>query len=318
MEDFLLFDEAIARYEKSGCKSGVSVIPPSEEVESTVHLRVEPQDTPGCVHTEVVTESGVVTCVNCGEEIERTITHDKEWVYYGHSDTRRTSDPNRVQMRKPEDRNIYKDVENMGFSDKIVAAANTIYCDTTNGQIFRGNTRKAIIFAAIFYAYKLDGKPQPHEKLIKIFLLTRKVALSGLKHVNLNASKESKIHGVQITPVHLIGDIMNRFSATLDQKKDVEKLYSRVKNKSSKLNRSRPQSVSAGLVYYYVCFKKMNITLKEFADRAELSELTISKIAKEIAEVLGTPDVVGSQRAIAWKSELPAVSNHVTLWNKSH
>jgi transcription initiation factor TFIIIB Brf1 subunit/transcription initiation factor TFIIB len=315
MEDFLLFDEAIARYEKGGYKSGVSEPPPSEEVEEP---RCLSEESPGCAHAEVVTEGGVVTCVNCGEEIERTITHDKEWVYYGYSDTRRTSDPNRVQMRKAEDRNIYKDVENMGFSDKIVAAANTIYCDTTNGQIFRGNSRKAIIFAAIFYAYKLEGKPQPHEKLIKIFLLTRKVALSGLKHVNLNASKDSKIHGVQITPIHLIGDIMNRFSATSEQKKDVEKLYSRIKNKSSKLNRSRPQSVSAGLVYYYVCVKKMNITLKEFADRAELSELTISKIAKEIAEVLGTPDVVGSQRAISWKSELPTVSNDITLSNKSH
>jgi transcription initiation factor TFIIIB Brf1 subunit/transcription initiation factor TFIIB len=275
MTDFLFYDEAIAEH---------SARSQNEENINVGHKI--------CSHKDVIDDNGVKICTDCGEEIRRTIMHEKEWRYYGSSDTKRNSDPNRVQMRKAEDRNIYKDVENMGFSEKIVSQANLIYCDVTKGQIFRGNSRKAIIFACIFHAYKLDGKPQPHEKLIKIFSLNRKTGLYGLKHVNLHAPKDSKIHTTHITPVHLVGDMMDRFSANECQKQEVIELYSKIKNKSSKLNRSRPQSTSSGLIYYYICSKKINITLKEFANRVDLSELTISKIAKEIAEVLSTPGLI--------------------------
>jgi len=46
------------------------------------------------------------------------------------------------------------------------------------------------------------------------------------------------------------------------------------------------------LVFYWTCLKGKNISLKDFAKKVMLSELTINKIAKEIAEVLDTPGVV--------------------------
>ena len=36
----------------------------------------------------------------------------------------------------------------------------------------------------------------------------------------------------------------------------------------------------------------MDISLKKFAQKADLSELTINKNAKQVAKVLGTPDVI--------------------------
>jgi transcription initiation factor TFIIIB Brf1 subunit/transcription initiation factor TFIIB len=276
MSDITMYEQAIAQYAiVKSLMNGVSKI-----------------NINSCVHADVVDENGVVICTDCGEEIKRIIMHEKEWRYYGFSDTKRTSDPNRVQMRKSEDRNIYKDVENMGFSEKIVSKANSIYCDVTNGHIFRGNTRKSIIFACIYHAYKLDGKPQSHEKLIKIFSLKKKSGLYGIKYVKLNIDKESKIHTTNITPVHLVSDMMDRFSASDEQKQEVVLIYSKIKNKSSRLNSSRPQSISSGLIYYWVCTKNMNITLKEFANKVELSELTISKISKEISEIIGTTGLI--------------------------
>ena len=195
-------------------------------------------------------------------------------------------------MRKSDERNIYKDVENMGFSDKIVREANKIYFQVTQGQIFRGNSRKAIVFACIFHSYKLSGKPQSHDKLIHVFDLNRKTGLKGLKHVNLHAPKKSNIRTTYITPINLVEEIMDKFSATDEQKKQVSELYEQIKNKSSRLNRSRPQSVSSGLIYYWICTQKKDISLKQFTKKVELSELTINKIAKEISEVLGTPNVL--------------------------
>ena len=246
------------------------------------------KDVNSCLHLNIANETGIDVCIDCGEEITKKIQNTKEWRYYGQSDTRHSSDPNRVQIRKSDERSIYKDVENMGFSDKIVSEANKIYFQVTQGQIFRGNSRKSIVFACIFHAYKLSGKPQSHEKLINVFNLNRKTGLKGLKHVNLCAPKNSNIRITYITPINLVEEIMEKFSATAEQKKEVVELYHQIKNKSSRLNRSRPQSVAAGLVYFWIRNKQKDITLKQFTKKVSLSELTVNKIAKEISDVIGT------------------------------
>ena len=76
------------------------------------------------------------------------------------------------------------------------------------------------------------------------------------------------------------------------KKNEVVELYNKTKNKSSKLNRSRPQSVASALTYYWICSKKMDISLKKFAQKVDLSELTIQKNAKEVSIVLGTTDII--------------------------
>ena len=108
----------------------------------------------------------------------------------------------------------------------------------------------------------LSGRPQSCETLINIFKLDRKAALKGLKHVNLNSPKESPIRSTYITPINLIDEIMDKFITTQAQKDEVKKIYQEVKNKSSRLNRSRPQSTSAGIIYYWICLNKKNISIK--------------------------------------------------------
>jgi transcription initiation factor TFIIIB Brf1 subunit/transcription initiation factor TFIIB len=278
MSEFALFEEALAAYKTTRI--------PEEEV------MIEEEDEVPCYHTDQVNELGITSCLECGEQIQRTIMHEKEWRFYGHSDSKRSSDPNRVQMRKSEDRNINKDVENMGFSETIVSKANEIYTQVTKGQIFRGDSRKAVVFACIYHAYKMAGKCQTPKNLMETFGLNKKSSLKGLKIVNVNAPKDSPIHTTTLTAVHHIHDVMDKFSATPAQKIEVTNLYRRTRNRSSKLNRARPQSVAAALTYYWICKKKMDISLKKFAQKADLSELTINKNAKEVAIVLGTPDIV--------------------------
>ena len=275
MSDFALFEEALAAYEIAQTK------PETGTCRDTL-----------CSHSDTVNENGIISCLECGEQISKTIMHEKEWRFYGYSDSKRASDPNRVQMRKAEDRNINKDVENMGFSETIVSRANEIYSQVTKGQIFRGDSRKAVIFACIYHAYKIAGKCQTPKNLMETFGLNKKNSLKGLKIVSVHAPKDSPIHTTTITAVHHIHDVMNKFSATNDQKNEVITLYRRTKNRSSKLNRARPQSVAAALTYYWICTKAMDISIKKFAQKADLSELTINKNAKEVAVVLGTPDII--------------------------
>jgi transcription initiation factor TFIIIB Brf1 subunit/transcription initiation factor TFIIB len=272
MTDFDLFEKAMNEY----------------KLENEIEISLSDKESicEICEHVNFTSEGSTVFCIDCGQELEKNMFQDKEWRYYGQSDTKRTSDPNRVIARKFEDRNIYKDVESMGFSDKVVHLANQIYTQVTKGQIFRGNSRRSIVFASIFHAFKLQGKPQSHDKLIKIFDLNRKIGLKGLKHVNLNAPKDSLIHTTYITPENLIEDIMDKFKAAREQKDEVIELYKKIKNRSSKINRSRPQSVASGLTYWWICHKGLDISLKEFARKSDLSELTIDRLTKEISEVL--------------------------------
>lgn len=272
MNEFDLFEQALHKYENN-------ITTPMHN-----HSKI-------CKHTDTVSENGITSCLDCGEQLIKDITHNQEWRFYGHYDSKRSSDPNRVQARKTEERSILKDVENMGFSDTIINAANILYNAVTKGQIFRGESRKAVVFACVYHAYKMSGKCQTPQHLMEVFGLSKKNSLKGLKIVNVNAPKHSPIHANVLTAVHHIHDIMDKFSASDCQKKEVTVLYGVIKNRSSKLNRARPQSVAAALTYYWICKKKVNICLKKFAEAIDLSELTIIKNAKEVALVLRDTDI---------------------------
>ncbi|XP_048581386.1 transcription initiation factor IIB-like [Nematostella vectensis] len=275
VSEFVLFDRAHAKYETSRASL--------EDGGSSNAL---------CNHDDLVTENGVTSCLECGEQMQRAIAHEREWRFYGHSDGKRSSNPSRVQIRRSEDRNIDKDVENMGFSGVIVAKANEIYTQVTKGQIFRGDQRRAVVFACIYYAYKMSGKCQTPKTLMETFGLSKKSCLKGLKIFSINVPKDYLLHGTSPTVVDHIRDVMDKFSASPAQKEEVVQLYYRSKNRSSKLNCARPQSFAAALTYYWIRLKGIYITLKNFSERAGPSELTVGRGAREVATVLGTPNVV--------------------------
>jgi transcription initiation factor TFIIIB Brf1 subunit/transcription initiation factor TFIIB len=189
-----------------------------------------------------------------------------------------------------EEISIFRDVDKLGFSEKIILCANLLYEEVTKKKIFRGNSRKGIIFACVFHSYKINGVPHSCESLIDIFNIDRRIALKGLKYVNLNASKESLFRNYQISPENIITEIMDKFYATEEQKQEILKLYSSIKDRSALLNRSRPQSMAAGLVRYYILKHGKNVPMVIFKTKVGLSELTINRIVKEIMRLLNDTD----------------------------
>lgn len=270
MDDFSVFENALRE---------------SEEL-SSIGSSSSDNDVEECSHSDIIEERGIRSCALCGHEVDKEVTYEKEWRYYGADDTRHTSDPSRCQARKVEERSIFKDVENMGFSDKVVRLANDIYSQVTKDKIYRGNSRKAIVFACIFHSYKIMGKPQSCENLQSVFNLDRKNILKGMKHVNLNAPKNSEVRNRYITPVEIVDEIMDKLNANAEQKREVVSIYEMIHNKSSILNRSKPQSVAAGLVYYYIIKTKKDIPIESYTKTVNLSELTVNKIFKEIERIL--------------------------------
>jgi transcription initiation factor TFIIIB Brf1 subunit/transcription initiation factor TFIIB len=227
-----------------------------------------------CTHTDSVQDKNIIVCVSCGKCIQRLYNQHREWKS---QQTRATTD----------EKNIFKDVESIQFSEHVVQLANSLYIEITNDKIYRGNARKGIISACIFHAFKIIGKPQIYKKIIKLFNISKKIGLKGLKFVSVNAPKHSDIFRTHITPLTYIEYYMEELHANEHDLECVKKLYARIDAlQSLKLNRSRPQSIASGVVYYWLLEENRKITLKTFAKIAELSELTIVKIQKDIKELL--------------------------------
>lgn len=260
-------------------------IQPSSDTEESIDQEVAVSEK--CQHESCIESGDSVLCTDCGEEIEKKISYNKEWRYYGHMDTKHKTDPTRCKARKVDVRNIFKDIEGKIFNDSVVMVANQFYTQITDGNIYRGESRKGIVFACVYHAYKQLGNPQVCENLADVFKIDRKTSLKGLKYFRLNIEKGVLKNSNHITPANLVSDIMDRFRATPEQKAEVISLYEQIKNKSSKINRSRPQSVASGLAYYWICNNKKRITIKEFVDEIGLSELTVIRLAKEIASIVG-------------------------------
>lgn len=281
LTDFDLLDSAIDAFEKMSVATGPKAGLSSSSISSS---ESDPDTESQCSHSESIEEKGTIVCQNCGIELEKPIFQGKEWRYYN-GDGRR-DDPVRVQARRNDERSIYKDVEGMPFGEKIVAQANQLYLEVTRGQIYRSNPRKAIICACIFHSYKKAEKPQTQEDLLKIFGLSRKASLKGMKFVSQRARKDSFVHTTHITPVDLIKDIMDRFGACEAQKQQAVGIYRRIHNRSFKLNGSRPQSIGSGVVYYWILQNNIPIHIADFSKKVKLSGLTILKVVKEITAIL--------------------------------
>ena len=245
-----------------------------------------------CQHLTRITEAGTLLCFDCGYAITQVISYDKDWRYYGSDDTRKNSDPNRCHIRKVEDKSIFKDVESYRFPEKIVNTANEIYTQVTNGKIYRGKSRKAIIFGCIYQSIKINGKPHTCESLRVLFGLDRKSILKGLKYVNLKAPKTMQHIRSRLPQTNeLLEEYMSKFDLRMDHRASLLTLADRIKNRSTIINRSRPQSIASALIYYYLCVTRgsNNVNMADFIDKVGLSELTILKIYREIERVLSRP-----------------------------
>jgi len=227
-----------------------------------------------CLHEHVVYEHCITMCTSCGFELDI----DQNTFLY---------EPTRCYIRKNKDPTIYPDIKHLNISNHVKDIANEIYVQTCKDKLKRATNRKGIIFAAVFHAYKLLENPQSCDMLISLFNIKRKDALKGIKYIHEFAPQNSPIRSVYITPEHLIHEFMSKFQSTSEQRTQIVDIYRKIKDKSTIISRSRPQSVAAGVIYYYIISQEYNnIDIKDFVKKVNLSELTIQKIAKECQRIL--------------------------------
>ena len=238
-----------------------------------------------CCHNDFVIECGVRTCLYCGQELGYEISTEKEWRYYGTEDTKHKMNPSRCQYRKSYSRTIHDDIKYLDLTESIVETANDIYVQAINDKIFRSKSRKAVIFACIFMAYKKHGNIISPDSLQEKFPeLNKKQISRGMKYIRLHYNSPD-IANIHIKPIDLIPDIMKKLHTDMSSITEVKKIYEKIQDKTSLLNRSRPMSIAAGLIFYYIKTNNKKISLKRFSSIVKLSELTITRVSTEIADV---------------------------------
>lgn len=227
-------------------------------------------------------------CTSCGLQMDTEILYNNDHKTFNYNtNNRKYNNTSRCHIRKSEDKNIFKDVSNLDIPDNIIQEANNIYQHVVQNNIYRGNTRKSIIFACIFYAYKNMEKPQTCDSLINLFNIQRKDGLKGLKLVTMNCKdKEIITKNNYITPQNIITEFMNNLSASKQDIQNVLELYIKIHKKSEVINRARPQSVASGVIRYYILKHNKNISIEDFVNIVKISELTINRMVKEISRIL--------------------------------
>lgn len=229
-----------------------------------------------CSHIEIVTDGGIVICIDCGEQLK--MIPQKDWCMRG-SDRHQSRNTIRVT--------IAKDVHNMNISKNIIDTADIYFKELSkNHGPFKNTSRRGIIFACIYFAYNKAKKPQDVIQLMETFQLKKKRALRGLRFVQLNIPDDIKLVKCVITSEDLVEKTMCKFDASVDQIQYVKELSLKLdKNITEFLVRSRTSSKIAGLVYFYFITHNIDISLKKFSSKIKLTSKTVIDNTKEISRI---------------------------------
>lgn len=227
-----------------------------------------------CNHHNKEKFRGISICVDCGQEFPDDFDAEKEYRFI------KVNGSTGRQIRRVYDKSIYKDLETYDIPHDIQMAANDLYSKVSDGKIFRGQSRKAVVFSCVFMAYKQTHKPQSIERLQVLFKINKKTVSKGIKLVGMNI--QDKNHKLFLNVEDIIPEILKSFDSSPLVLEEVLQIYSKIKNRSSTLNRSRPRSTAAALIYYYMKSKNIQFSDKHFCLNVGLSKLTIVKLYNEI------------------------------------
>jgi transcription initiation factor TFIIIB Brf1 subunit/transcription initiation factor TFIIB len=241
-----------------------------------------------CSHTQTSNIDGSTVCMICGLKVDEALL-DNETRYYGAADTRYTKDPSRHNQRKNEERSLYSDLEPLGFPQEIIERANTYYKEIIKDKIYRAGNRMSIVFACTYHAYADMQEPRVPMELAAKFKLDKKGISNGLKtfsHVFRKRPGKKYIDAMDLVP-KLLSELHIEKSRHKTCKDDIQTIYDFVQSKSRTFNSSNPQSIAAGLVYYYLKLNDVPITRSEFSKVVHLTDITFTKIATDTHKVLG-------------------------------
>jgi transcription initiation factor TFIIIB Brf1 subunit/transcription initiation factor TFIIB len=236
-----------------------------------------------CEHKVVMDSGDFQVCTDCGDTKE-VFSYDPEWRYYGVQDNRAAKDPSRCRYSSnTASRTIKKALEVRKISDAMVESTIKKYETVVGKKTMRGEKRNGIIAICLWVSLREIGDFRTVTEVGALFNLERKNLYKGLQTYSQAFPGDRTI---TVTPSDLLTRTIKLAEIQDSYKEELKKLCLQLENKSRMLGRSNPQSVAAAIVWLFLCLNpdvkaEHHLSKTLYAKRVSLSEITISKLAKE-------------------------------------
>lgn len=244
-----------------------------------------------CKHENVYEDAnGLHVCTDCHTELE-ILNFEPEWRYYGGSDNRSSRDPSRCSRGRPTSRslvNLFQELK-LNIPNAIRVQVEMKYNTIVGKSTVRGKGRKAIIAACLFYTYQDFGEYRTSDYVRSLFRLKRKDMSGGLtKYYQVFPKARTK----HTRPEDLLKWLLTLTGVSQEHYRNIVHISKYFKGTSRLLTRSSPQSVASAVIYFYLCLHpeykvKLGLTKNAFAEKALLSDITVSKLVKEASAIAG-------------------------------
>lgn len=237
-----------------------------------------------CLHENMYeSDGGLRICEDCGIE-ETTLEFDSEWKYT-------SRDTSRCHRTKSNTRSIDKvfDESKADVPEAIRALTEKKVKKIVGDETVRGKGRKAIVAASLLHVYRAQGDIRTSDEIRTDFNLSKKSMSAGLRKYYEKFPDDRTKH---VQPEDLIRRILILTNIPLSHYRKIVHIAKYLENSSRLLNHSSPQSVASAIVYLYLCMNpelknSLDLTKTRFAERAKLSDITVTKLVKEASVIVG-------------------------------
>lgn len=239
-----------------------------------------------CLHKNTYEDdNGLHVCRDCSVEIE-IFNFDPEWRYYDGG----KGDPARCHRSRTSSKGKLGKLfeqKQIDIPNAIKADVELKYVTIVGKSTVRGKTREAIVAACLFYAYTDFGEFRTSDYIRRQFDLTKQSMSKGLsKYYEAFPASRTK----HISAEDLVRWILTLTGVSHTHYRKIIQISRYLENTSRTLGRSSPQSVASAVVYFWLCLnpdikKELGLTKNRFAEKAQLSDITVSKLVREAAQV---------------------------------
>lgn len=242
-----------------------------------------------CLHENLFEDdNGLHVCKDCNTELD-ILGFEAEWKYYNNSDASSSKDPSRCHRNRSQDCNILKDFEkkNISVPESIRKHVECKYQKIVGNQTVRGKCRQAIIAACLFHTYQDFGEYRTSDYIRNKFDLSKKNMSAGLtRYYEIFIEDRNR----NIRSEDLLVWLLTLTGVEKKYYQNIVQISRYLENSSKLLKRSSPQSVAAAVIYFYLCLNpdyklKLGLTKNKFAEKALLSDITITKLVNEACNI---------------------------------
>jgi len=171
---------------------------------------------------------------------------------------------------------------------KIINEAKSLYKIISATKISRGSNRHGIIAACIYFACKECDVPRSSREIADIFNISNTVMTKGIKKcqeiIQMNKKNKKRLtKSSSIKPDDFIERFCNKLNISLNEIKVIKKIC-QISIDNNLICENTPPSIAAGCIFYYSKLTNKEINKKDISEICKISEVTINKCMKKIAE----------------------------------